>query len=77
MMHKLRGAGVNAARVETSAPNGVVDKKYWTSDLIARYVGSAGVIDFELLRFFKSFDNDPKFDDFEKLFPNIFYWQNR
>ncbi|HEY3429629.1 MAG TPA: hypothetical protein VGK39_03060 [Cyclobacteriaceae bacterium] len=74
MMHKLRGAGVNAARVELSAPNGVVDKKYWVTDLISRYIGSAGVIDFELLRFFKSFDNDPKFDDFEKLFPNLFYW---
>lgn len=74
MMHKLKGAGIAAARVETSAPNGVVDKKYWVSDLISRYIGSAGVIDFELLRFFKSFDNNPKIDQFESNFPQIMYW---
>lgn len=75
MMHKLKGAGVAAARVETSAPNGVVDKKYWTSDLVSRYIGTAGVIDFELLRFFRSMDADAACDNFEKTFPQIMYWQ--
>lgn len=77
LMHNLKGQGIEAKRTETVVPSGHIDKKLWVSDLISRYIGSAGVIDFELLRFFKSFDNDPKFDDFEKLFPNIFYWQNR
>lgn len=74
MMHRLRGAGVNAARVEVSAPNGVVDKKYWLTDLVSRYIGSAGVIDFELMRFFRSHDPDPRCDNLEKSFPQIFYW---
>lgn len=74
LMHRLKGAGIQAARVETSAPN-VVDKKYWVSDLISRYIGSAGVIDFELLRFFQSFDKNPKFDEFERKHSDIMYWR--
>jgi hypothetical protein len=74
LMHKLKGAGIQAARVETSAPN-VVDKKYWVSDLISRYIGSAGVIDMELLRFFQSFDKNPKFDDFERKHSDVCYWR--
>lgn len=74
MLHKLKGAGINAARVETSAPNGVMDKKYWVTDLVSRYIGSAGVIDFELMRFFRANDPNPKCDNLEKSFPSIFYW---
>lgn len=74
LMHKLKGAGIEAAKTETEVPKGHVDKKLWVSDLISRYIGSAGVIDFELLRFFKSFDSDPKFDAFEKKFSDIMYW---
>lgn len=77
MVHKLKGAGISAARVDTSAPNGVIDKKYWVTDLVSRYIGSAGVIDFELMRFFRANDPDPKCDNLEKSFPQIFYWQNR
>lgn len=73
LLHKLKGAGVQAARIETSVPS-LIDRKYWTSDLISRYIGSAGVIDFELMRWFHSVDNDPKFDNFEKSFPQLFYW---
>lgn len=73
-MHKLKGQGIEAARTETSVPNGAIDKKLWVTDLISRYIGSAGVIDFELLRFFKSHDPDPKFDAFEKKYSDIFYW---
>lgn len=72
--HNLKGAGASAGRTENSAPNGVIDKKYWVTDLISRYIGSAGVIDLELLRFFRSFDNKTEFQTLEKLFPKIFYW---
>jgi hypothetical protein len=74
-MHKLKGQGIEAKKIETRTPTGFVNQKLWTSDLISRYIGSAGVIDFELLRFFKSFDDDPKFDEFEKKFKNICYWR--
>jgi hypothetical protein len=74
-MHKLKGQGIEAKRIETRTPTGFVNQKLWVSDLISRYIGSAGVIDFELLRFFKSFDDNPKFDEFEKKFKNICYWR--
>lgn len=74
-MHKIKGQGIEAARTETEVPKvGEVKTRLWVTDLISRYIGSAGVIDFELLRFFKSFDNDPKFDAFEKKYSDIFYW---
>lgn len=73
-MHKLKGQGIEAARVETRQPTGYLNQKLWVSDLISRYIGSAGVIDFELLRFFKSFDHNPKFDEFEKKYSDVFYW---
>jgi hypothetical protein len=52
-----------------------VDPRLWESNNTCRMIGSPGVVDFELLRFFKRFDNDPKFDRFEKQFPDLFYWQ--
>lgn len=52
-----------------------VSPKLWESNLCARMIGSPGVVDFELLRFFKRFDNNPKFDAFERQFPDIMYWQ--
>lgn len=73
-MHRLKGQGIEAKRTETVVPSGHVDKKYRHSDLISRYIGSAGVIDFELLRWFKDNDPDPKFDAFEKKYSEIFYW---
>lgn len=75
LMHKLKGAGIEAKVTETEVPKvGEVKTRLWVSDLISRYIGSAGVIDFELLRFFKTFDSDPKFDEFEKRFSEICYW---
>lgn len=75
LMHKLKGAGIEAKVTATEVPkSGPVDKKLWVTDLISRYIGSAGVIDFELLRFFKSFEPDPKWDEFERKFKDIFYW---
>ena len=75
LFHKLKGAGSHAHTIKTEVPEkGPIDKKLWVSDLISRYIGSAGVIDIELLRFFKSFDPDPKFDEFERKYPEIFYW---
>lgn len=74
--HKLRGAGATAKRMEVyllRAPK--LNPKLWTADLISRYIGSAGVIDFELVRFFNDHDKNQAFDDFEKQFPQIFYWQ--
>lgn len=76
MMHKFAGAGVDASLTIHSVMNeGTIDKKLWVADLISRYIGSAGVIDFELLRFFRDFDNKTEFHTLEKLFPNIFYWR--
>lgn len=76
LVHKMKGAGIAAAHVEHNVPqSNAIAKKLWVTDLISRYIGSAGVIDFELIRFFKDFDPDPKFDNFEKMFPQIFYWR--
>lgn len=75
LMHKLKGAGIDAARVETKQPVGYLNSKLWVSDLISRYIGSAGVIDFELIRFFQSFDKNQKFDDFERKYSDICYWR--
>lgn len=51
-----------------------VSPKLWESNLTCRMIGSPGVVDFELLRFFNRFDNQQKYSDFEKQFPEIFYW---
>lgn len=75
-IHNLKGAGCQASVTKTEVPaSGPIDKKLWVSDLISRYIGSAGVIDFELLRFFKSFDPNHKWDEFETKFKSICYWK--
>lgn len=74
-LHNLKGAGCQAAVTKTVVPaSGPVDKKYQYSDLISRYIGSAGVIDFELLRWFKTHDPNPKWDAFEKRYSDVCYW---
>jgi hypothetical protein len=74
-LHNLKGAGCPASVVKTEVPaSGPVDKKYQHSDLVSRYIGSAGVIDFELLRWFKANDPNPKWDEFEKRFNDVCYW---
>jgi hypothetical protein len=75
LMYKLKGAGVAAARTETQVPNGFVDKKLWITDLVSRYIGTAGVIELELMRFFNSFSSDLTTENFEKSFPQIMYWR--
>lgn len=57
-----------------SKPVPGVNPKLWESNNVCRMIGSPGVVDFELLRFFKRFNNEPKFDAFEKNFPQLFYW---
>jgi hypothetical protein len=73
-MHKLKGQGIEAKRTVNTIQFGHLDQKLWVTDLISRYIGSAGVIDFELLRWFKANDPDPKFDAFERKYSDIFYW---
>ncbi len=51
-----------------------VDPKLWESNLTCRHIGSAGVVEMETIRFFKRFDDNKRWDDFEKKYPEIFYW---
>lgn len=52
-----------------------VDQKYWESNLVCRHIGSAGVVEMELLRFFNRHDiYNWKFVPIEKEFKNLFYW---
>lgn len=75
LFHNLKGQGAQAAAVKTEVPKMKdISEKLWTTDLISRYIGSAGVIDFELLRWFKANDPDPKFDEFERKYKEVFYW---
>lgn len=78
LMHVLSGGGCEARHKVTSINERKdidINPKLWESSNTCRFIGSPGVVDFELLRFFKRFDNDPKFDRFEKQFSDIFYWQ--
>jgi hypothetical protein len=75
LVHKDRGAGCTGAEtkdIPTYHPK--LNTNLWVADLISRYIGSAGVIDFELLRFLKSVQKDVVYDNFEKRFPKTFYW---
>lgn len=77
-MHTLSGAGCEAkytSRAINELKDIGIDRRLWESTNTCRFIGSPGVVDFELLRFFKRFDSDPKFDAFEKQFPDVFYWQ--
>lgn len=48
----------------------------WESDLIQRYIGSAGVIEMELVRFLDRFDPQPKWLEFEYQYLKLFYWHS-
>lgn len=75
-LHKIKGAGVQSKVTKTEVPKlGEVKTRLWVSDLISRYIGSAGVIDFELLRFFDTFDADKNIVDFETKFKDVCYWR--
>lgn len=52
-----------------------VDDKLWESNLVCRHIGSAGVVEMELLRFFMRHDAyNWKFQPIEKEFPKLFPW---
>jgi hypothetical protein len=74
MFHRFAGAGCDAAKTIMSVSTNLVDKKFWVADFVSRYIGTAGVIEFELMRFFRSVDNSTQFNMFERRFPQIFYW---
>lgn len=48
---------------------------YWETDLVQRYIGSAGCIEMELVRFLNRYAT-PEDIAFEKRHPNLFYWHN-
>lgn len=48
--------------------------RFWESDLIQRYIGSAGVIEMELIRFLDNNEPNSPWVNFEKKYPKIFYW---
>lgn len=50
-----------------------IDQALWESNLTCRHIGSAGVVDLELLRFFKRFDKTD-YSEFEKEHSDIMYW---
>ncbi len=52
-----------------------VDPKLWESNLVTRHIGSAGVVEMEILRFFKRFDEyDWKFKQIEVQYKDLFPW---
>lgn len=77
MGHFFEGCNEKVKIVTRHVSNQIpgVNPKYNESNLTCRHIGSAGVVDFELIRFFQRHDYCKKFNDFEKQFPEIFYWQ--
>lgn len=78
--HCLNGYGIPLANTfkkeiqEIQLPQ--VEKKLWESDLTCRHIGSAGVVEMELLRFFERFDEyNWKYKAIEIHYKEIFYWQ--
>lgn len=51
-----------------------VDPKLWESNLTCRHIGSPGVVDMEVLRFFQRFDKTD-YSSFENEFKDICYWR--
>jgi len=79
MLHKIQGAGFPAGRIISEVPLirlPQVDPTLWESNLVCRHIGSAGVVDMEVLRYFKRWDAyDWKYQPIEKEFSRLFYWQ--
>lgn len=62
--------------INNNYPIPQVDRRLWESNLTCRHIGSAGVVDMEVLRFFKRFDEyNWKYRVIEKEYPEVFYWQ--
>lgn len=76
--HYLQGfKGTNEAIIKTTVddiPLWNVDPKLWESNLCVRHMGSAGVVDLEVIRFFKRFDTETQFESIAKRYPKIMYW---
>jgi hypothetical protein len=64
---------ITTRTVQSQIPG--VDPKLWESGLTCRHIGSPGVVDLEVLRFFSRFNKSAEYDDFEKQFPEICYWR--
>jgi len=56
-----------------------VNPKLWESNLTCRHIGSAGVVEMELLRFFSRFSDEggQRHKEIEMEYPEIFYWRLR
>ena len=55
-----------------------VPNKLWESNLTCRHIGSAGVVDLEVIRFFQRFDTEiPEMKAVELRYPEVFYWHNK
>lgn len=75
LFHVLKGAGAEARTIKREVtPHKRIDPKLWVTDLISRYIGSAGVIDFELLRFLRSRPEQSKYSNFEQTHRFFLYW---
>lgn len=70
---KISGVRITNRDVPMNLPQ--VDDKLWESNLVCRHIGSAGVVEMELLRFFMRHDAyNWKFQTIEKEFPKLFHW---
>src|SRR5690242_4304606 len=78
VLHKIAGAGTNAAIIHTTVPDiqlPQVSPALWESNLVCRHMGSPGIVEMEMLRFLKRFDEyNWKFQPIEKEYPEIFHW---
>lgn len=76
LCHLFSGAGCGTAPAAPNLPDlPLVEKKYLESNLVARHIGSAGVVELELLRFFKRHDlYNWKFVVIEKQYKELFPW---
>lgn len=61
-------------KYDVSMPVPNVSPRFWESNLTCRHIGSAGVVEMELLRFFQRHDPQ-QYDDFEQEFKQICYWK--
>lgn len=76
--HYLNGEkGNGEAIVKNEIANVVLDgvnPTLWESNLCARHIGSAGVVELETRRFFLRHDKETGFEEIAKRYPAIFPW---
>lgn len=75
LMNQRLGLKAKNNLLTHSMPESDKKNKLWESDLTIRHIGSAGVNEMELLRFFQRFDDDQRYYDFEDEFNQICYWR--